>query len=148
VLADALAYARTLEPDLLVDAATLTGACVVALGKTCSAFYADDDRIAKRVSDAAERAGEQFWRMPLIDDLREQLTSDIADLKHTGERFGGSITAALFLKEFVGDVPWVHCDIAGPVTADRQRGIYPKGATGHPVLTFVALVESFAASRR
>jgi leucyl aminopeptidase len=148
VLADALAYARKLGPDVLVDAATLTGACVVALGKTCSAFYSDDDRLAKRMNDAAERAGEQFWRMPLIDDLREQLTSDIADLKHTGERFGGSITAALFLKEFVGEVPWIHCDIAGPVTADRQKGIYPKGATGHPVLTFLALVESFGASRR
>ena len=81
--------------------------------------------------------------MPLIDELREQLKSDIADLKHTGDRYGGSITAALFLREFVGDTPWLHCDIAGPVLADRARGIYPKGATGHPVLTFVSFVESF-----
>jgi leucyl aminopeptidase len=148
VLADALAYARKLDPDVLVDAATLTGACVVALGKTCSAYYTVDERLAKRFKDAADDAGEQFWRMPLIEDLRDQLTSDIADLKHTGERWGGSITAALFLKEFVGDSPWIHCDIAGPVTADRQRGIYPKGATGHPVLTFLALVESLAESPR
>jgi leucyl aminopeptidase len=143
VLADALAYARQLEPDLIVDAATLTGACLVALGKGCSAFYVADDRTAKRFGDAADRAGEQFWRLPLIEELREQLKSDIADLKHTGERYGGSITAALFLQEFVGDTPWIHCDVAGPVLADRARGIYPKGATGHPVLTFLSFVESF-----
>ncbi|HTV23476.1 MAG TPA: leucyl aminopeptidase [Polyangiaceae bacterium] len=143
VLADALAYARKLEPDLIVDAATLTGACLVALGKGCSAFYVADPKMAKRFEDAAELAGEQFWRLPLIEELREQLKSDIADLKHTGERYGGSITAALFLQEFVGDTPWIHCDVAGPVLADRPRGIYPKGATGHPVLTFVSFVESF-----
>jgi leucyl aminopeptidase len=143
VLADALAYARKLEPDLIVDAATLTGACLVALGKGCSAFYVADDKTARRFADAADSAGEQFWRLPLIEELREQLKSDVADLKHTGERYGGSITAALFLQEFVGDTPWIHCDVAGPVLADRPRGIYPKGATGHPVLTFVSFVESF-----
>jgi leucyl aminopeptidase len=143
VLADALAYARQLEPDLIIDAATLTGACLVALGKGCSAFYVDDNKTARRFEDAANLAGEQFWRLPLIEELREQLKSDIADLKHTGERYGGSITAALFLQEFVGDTPWIHCDVAGPVLADRARGIYPKGATGHPVLTFVSFVESF-----
>lgn len=143
VLADALAYAKNLEPDLIVDAATLTGACLVALGKTCSAFYVEDNRTAKRFEDAAALAGEQFWRMPLLDDLRDQLKSDVADLKHTGERYGGSITAALFLQEFVGDTPWLHCDVAGPVLGERARGIYPKGATGHPVLTFINFVESF-----
>ena len=143
VLADALAYAKNLKPDLIVDAATLTGASLVALGKACSAFYVDDNRTAKRFEEAAQQAGEQFWRLPLLEDLREQLKSDIADLKHTGERYGGSITAALFLQEFVGDTPWVHCDVAGPVLADRAKSIYPKGATGHPVLTFVNFVESF-----
>jgi len=143
VLADALAYARKLEPDLIVDAATLTGACLVALGKGCSAFYVADSKTARRFEDAAELAGEQFWRLPLIEELREQLKSDIADLKHTGDRYGGSITAALFLQEFVGETPWLHCDVAGPVLAERARGIYPKGATGHPVLTFVSFVESF-----
>jgi leucyl aminopeptidase len=141
VLADALAYARKIEPDVLVDAATLTGACLVALGKNCSAFYTSDDRLARRFQAAASHAGEQFWRMPLLEDLREQLASDIADLKHTGDRYGGSISAALFLREFVGNTPWIHCDIAGPVLADRARGLYPKGATGHPVLTLLALVE-------
>jgi len=143
VLADALAYAKQLEPDLIIDAATLTGACLVALGKACSAFYVDDDRMAKRFESAAELAGEQFWRLPLLEDLREQLKSDIADLKHTGERYGGSITAALFLQEFVGKTPWIHCDVAGPVLGERAKGIYPKGGTGHPVLTFVSFVESF-----
>ena len=142
VLADALTYASSLEPDLIVDNATLTGACVVALGNTCSGFYATDDELAATFKESATEAGEQFWHMPLLDDLREQLRSDIADLKHTGDRFGGSISAALFLKEFVGkNIPWVHCDIAGPALANRAYGIYPKGGTGHGVLTFLKLLE-------
>lgn len=144
VLADALAYARGLEPDLIVDAATLTGACIVALGKACSAFYTGDDKLSRKFEGAAKEAGESFWRMPLLEELREQLQSDVADLKHTGDRWGGSISAALFLREFVGDVPWIHCDIAGPALSDRARGVVPKGGTGHAVLTFLNLIESFA----
>jgi leucyl aminopeptidase len=144
VLADALAYAARLEPDLVVDAATLTGAALVALGKTCSAYYATSDELAEHLEVAAREAGESFWRMPLLDELADQLKSDIADFKHTGDRYGGSILAALFLREFVGGYPWIHCDVAGPVFAERARGIYPKGATGHPVLTFISLVESYA----
>jgi leucyl aminopeptidase len=146
VLADALAYAVSLKPDLIVDAATLTGAALVALGKTCSAFYATDDDLAAMLEAAAREAGESFWRMPLLEELSEQLKSDVADLKHTGDRYGGSITAALFLREFVGKVPWVHCDIAGPVLAERARGMYPKGGTGHAVLTFLSFVERLAGS--
>ena len=82
--------------------------------------------------------------MPLLDELADQLKSDIADFKHTGDRYGGSILAALFLREFTGGCPWIHCDVAGPVWADRAKGIYPKGATGHPVLTFLHLVEGFS----
>jgi leucyl aminopeptidase len=145
VLADALAYAVKLKPDIIIDAATLTGAALVALGKTCSAFYATDDKHAVLLDAAARDAGEAFWRMPLLEELAEQLKSDVADLKHTGDRWGGSITAALFLREFVGKVPWVHCDIAGPVLAERARGIYPKGGTGHAVLTFLHFVERLAA---
>jgi leucyl aminopeptidase len=143
VLADALCYARRLRPDLLVDAATLTGACVVALGKTYSAYYTSDDDLARSMDEAARHAGDGFWRMPLVEELREQLKSDVADLKHVGDRWGGSITAALFLREFVGDAAWIHCDIAGPVLADQPRALHPKGATGHPVLTFLRLVEAF-----
>jgi leucyl aminopeptidase len=145
VLADALAYAVNLKPDIIVDAATLTGAALVALGKTCSAYYATDDKLAATLEASAREAGELFWRMPLLEELGEQLKSDVADLKHTGDRWGGSITAALFLREFVGKVPWVHCDIAGPVLAERARGVYPKGGTGHAVLTFLGFVERLAA---
>ncbi len=137
VLADCLTYARKVKPDVIVNNATLTGACVVALGATCSGFYATDDKLAASFEGAAREAGEQFWRMPLLEDLRDQLKSDCADLKHTGERYGGSITAALFLREFVGDTPFIHCDIAGPALAHRAHGIYPKGGTGHGVLTFL-----------
>jgi leucyl aminopeptidase len=144
VLADALAYAARLEPDVIIDAATLTGAALVALGKSCSAFYSTDDQLAADLDKAAREAGESFWRMPLLDELADQLRSDIADLKHTGDRYGGSITAALFLREFVGNRPFIHCDVAGPVYAERARGAYPKGATGHPVLTFLRFVENAA----
>jgi leucyl aminopeptidase len=144
VLADALAYGRALEPDLMVDNATLTGACIVALGKCCSGYFATSESTAAQFERAAKQAGEQFWRLPLSDDLKDQLKSDIADLKHTGDRWGGSITAALFLREFVGQVAWVHADIAGPVWAERATGFYPKGATGHGVLTLVSLVEQLA----
>lgn len=142
VLADALTYAARLKPDLLVDAATLTGACLVALGKTCSGYYATSDALAAELETAAKEAGESFWRLPLLDDLAEELKSDVADLKHTGERWGGSITAALFLREFTEHLPWIHCDVAGPVLSDKPRGAYPKGATGHAVLTFLRLVEN------
>jgi leucyl aminopeptidase len=142
VLADALAYARTLSPDLLVDNATLTGACVVALGTSCSGWYASDESAAKEFAAALKQSGEQMWRMPLLEDLRDQIKSDVADLKQAGERYGGSITAALFLKEFAGETPWIHCDIAGPASTERASGwAQSKGATGHGLLTFLALVE-------
>jgi leucyl aminopeptidase len=128
----------------MVCNATLTGACIVALGKLCSGYFATSDETAGQFERAAKRAGEPFWRLPLLEDLKDQLKSDIADLKHTGDRWGGSITAALFLREFVGQVAWVHADIAGPVWAERASGFYPKGATGHGVLTFVSLVEQLA----
>jgi leucyl aminopeptidase len=146
ILADALAYARELKPDLLVDNATLTGAMVVALGSTCTGYFASNEDTARTFADAVKTSGEQMWRMPLIEELKDQLKSDVADLKHTGDRYGGSITAALFLREFIGETKnWVHADIAGPVTADRPTGWNPKGATGHGVLTFLALVEKASA---
>ena len=141
-LADGLAYARRLSPDLIVDVATLTGASMVALGKSCSAYFTADEDWANKFKRSAQMAGESFWQMPLLSELRDQLKSDVADLKHTGDRFGGAISAAMFLKEFVGETPWIHCDIAGPVLADRPKHIYPKGATGHPVLTFVQFIEA------
>ena len=145
VLADCLAYARTLSPDLLIDNATFTGACVVALGTTCSGWYASDDDAAREFSAALKQSGEQMWRMPLLEELREQIKSDVADVKQAGDRYGGSITAALFLREFAGDSRWIHCDIAGPASTDRPNGwAQAKGGTGHAVLTFLALVERAA----
>jgi leucyl aminopeptidase len=146
ILADALAYAKELEPDLIVDNATLTGAMVVALGATYTGYFASNDDTARLFADAVKESGELMWRMPLIEELKDQLKSDVADLKHTGDRFGGSITAALFLREFIGDTKnWVHADIAGPATADRATGWNPKGSTGHGVLTFLSLVERASA---
>ncbi len=141
ILADALTYAKALEPDLIVDNATLTGACVVALGTTCTGWYANGEAVASQFQQAVSDSGEQMWRMPLLEELRDQLKSDVADLKHTGDRWGGSITAALFLREFVGDCRWIHADIAGPATSDRAHSWIPKGGTGHGVLTFLSLVE-------
>jgi len=144
VLADALPYARELEPDYLIDHATLTGACMVALGAITAGLFANDDGLAKKYAAAAEDTGESYWRLPLTDELRETLKSDIADLKHTGDAYGGSITGALFLREFVGKAKWAHLDIAGPTFADRARSIYPKGGTGFGVLTALRFLEQLA----
>jgi leucyl aminopeptidase len=144
-LADALGYGVQLEPDFMLDNATLTGACVVALGPTVSGFYSNRDDLAELVNQSAKTAGEAMWRMPLVEDLREKLKSDWADLKHMGDRWGGSITAALFLREFVSEVPWVHVDIAGPSMADKPYGIYAKGGTGHGVLTYLSLIDALIA---
>lgn len=144
ILADALTYATRLKPDAIIDAATLTGATLVSLGQPYSAFFSTDDVLAQAMERAARSAGESFWRMPLIEELASQLKSDVADLKHVGDRYGGAISAALFLREFVEQVPWIHCDIPGAVYADRPAGVYPKGATGHAVMTFLKLVEIFS----
>jgi leucyl aminopeptidase len=142
VLADALAYSRALAPDAIVDNATLTGACVVALGNTYSGWYANSEPLARDFAAAVKDSGENMWRMPLIEELREQIKSEVADVKQTGDRWGGSITAALFLREFAGDAKWVHCDIAGPANLERPTAwMQAKGASGHAVLTFLALIE-------
>jgi leucyl aminopeptidase len=144
VLADALAYATKLQPDVLIDHATLTGACMIALGSLTAGLYANDEQLGADYLAAAKAAGESMWRMPLLDELRDSLKSDIADLKHTGDRYGGSITAALFLREFIGDAKWVHLDIAGPAFLDRPTALSGKGATGFGVLTLVQFIESLA----
>lgn len=146
VLADCLAYARALKPDFILDNATLTGACVVALGPTVSGFFANREEVAEMFRAAARSSGESMWQMPLVEELREGLKSDWADIKHTADRWGGAITAALFLREFVGDTPWIHVDIAGPSMANKPYGIHPKGGTGHGVLTYLRLIEQFAQS--
>lgn len=139
VLGDAIWYARQLGATHLVDLATLTGACVVALGKTTSGLFGTPAGWVEQVRAAADRAGDRSWPMPVFDDYREQLKSDIADFTNTGGRAGGAITAALFIKEFCGDLPWVHMDIAGTAWSEEPKPYQPKGATGVGVRTLVEL---------
>jgi leucyl aminopeptidase len=138
-LGDAITYARTkIQPDELFDFATLTGACMVALGPYTAGVMGDNDRLVNSWLSAAGRAGEEMWRLPLLPRLREQLKSPIADLRNTGDRFGGAITAGLFLKTFVKDTPWVHVDLAGPAAVTGGgRASQPRGATGFGVATIV-----------
>ena len=141
-LADALVYAETLKVDAIVDLATLTGACIVALGNDIAGLWSPDDDLAAEMKTAAELAGEKFWQLPMEDKYFEGLKSQIADMKNTGPRAGGSITAALFLKQFIKDTPWMHLDVAGPVWADSAGGVNNKGATGFPVRTLVNWVSN------
>jgi leucyl aminopeptidase len=143
-LADALVFTEKLGVDAIVDLATLTGACIVALGNDIAGLWASDDALASQIETAAEAAGEKFWQMPMEEKYFEGLKSPIADMKNTGPRPGGSITAALFLKQFVKETPWAHLDIAGPVWADKEDGCNNAGATGYPVRTLVNWVLSDA----
>ncbi len=144
VLADALAFADAeLAPDYLVDLATLTGAISVALGRKTAGYFSNDDRLAARIETAAEDAGERLWRMPLVEDYRGQIDSEVADLKNVGgDLGGGAITAALFLREFVGERRWAHLDIAGASRGDADDDENPKGATGYGVRTLLTWLAS------
>jgi leucyl aminopeptidase len=139
ILGDGLWYARRLGATHLVDVATLTGAIVVALGKTTSGVFGTPDSWVETVRRVANRAGDRAWPMPLFDDYKDQLKSEIADFTNTGGRPGGSITAAIFLKEFSGGLPWVHIDIAGTAWAEDAKPFMPKGATGVAVRTLASL---------
>jgi leucyl aminopeptidase len=146
VMADALARASEDSPDLLVDIATLTGACTVALGNRVAGLITDDADAAEQVRAAADAAGEQVWALPIPEEMRAKLDSAVADLANVGNRFGGALQAAAFLREFVpSDVPWAHLDIAGPArNPDTAYGYTPKGGTGFGVRTLVALAERLA----
>jgi len=139
VLGDALWYARQLGVTHIVDVATLTGACVVALGKTTTGLFGVPDAWRDRVHRASERAGDRSWPMPLFDDYKDLFKSEIADFANTGGRAGGAITGALFIKEFAGDLPWVHMDIAGTAWSEEAKPYQPKGATGVAVRTLAEL---------
>jgi len=146
VIADGLALAAESEPDLIVDIATLTGAAKVALGPLIGGLFASDDEAAALVSSAAEAAGEKMWRMPLEAEYKPLIESDIADMKNIAGRWGGAITAGLLLSEFVGDIPWVHLDIAGPARADKNDHYISKGGTGVGVATLVEIARAVADS--
>ncbi len=145
VLAEALILASEEKPAAIVDLATLTGACLVALGQKIAGLMGNDDEFVSRVAAAAAEAGERVWHLPLPADYRSELDSDIADLRNIAKgRFGGTLTAGLFLQEFVGDeIPWAHIDIAGPAFISDVDGENAKGATGFGVRTILRLIESW-----
>jgi len=144
VLADGLAYARQLGATHLIDAATLTGAVVVALGGVNAGVFANNDDMYARFEKAEQRAGEKMWRMPLDDEYRELIRSGIADIKNTGGRYGGAISAAMFLKEFVEDTPWIHLDIAGTAWTEEAKSWIALGPSGIAVRSIVEFVKDMA----
>jgi len=144
ILADALSYAGKLGARLMVDVATLTGACRVALGDICTGAFGSSQELVDKVVAAGAEAGERIWPMPMYEEYKELNKSDVADIKNVGGRYGGAITAAQFLSEFAGDTPWVHLDIAGTSMSEKERAYLVKGATGVPVRTLVNLVLSLA----
>ncbi len=145
VLADALSWAGQEKPDLLVDIATLTGACQIALGDRTAGLMASDDGTADTLLDAAEAAGEPLWQLPIPEEMLEGLRSEVADLKSAGPRPGGALTAAAFLREFVpAGTPWAHLDIAGPAWAEKPYDHVAKGGTGAGVRTLIALARALS----
>jgi leucyl aminopeptidase len=144
VLGEALVLASEEEPAAIVDLATLTGACLVALGDKIAGLMSNDDELCDRVRVAAAQAGERVWALPLPDDYASQLESDVADVKNIGTRYGGTLTAGLFLKRFVSEgIPWAHMDIAGPGMGSETDGVNPKGGTGFGVRTLCRLLEDW-----
>jgi leucyl aminopeptidase len=143
VLADGLAYAKQLGATHLIDAATLTGACVVALGTTNAGAFSNDEETYAKFSAILETSGEKFWRLPLGEEYAEQIKSDIADIKNTGGRHGGAITAAEFLKVFAGETPWIHLDIAGLAWIEDSKLYIAKGPSGVAVRSILEWVRSY-----
>jgi len=144
VLADGLAYAKQLGATHLIDAATLTGACVVALGMVNAGVFSNDDETYGKFAAALERSGEKFWRLPLGDEYVEMIRSEIGDIKNTGGRWGGAITAAEFLHTFAEDTPWIHLDIAGVAWAEETKSYMAKGPSGIAVRSIVEWVRSYS----
>ena len=144
ILADALTYAGRFKPEAIVDLATLTGACIVALGDNVIGMMGTDDKLKKRIRDAAETTGERLWELPLWEEYHELIKSDVADFKNSGGRVAGTITAAAFLSKFVGDYPWVHLDIAGPAWLSKDKPYIPKGASGIGVRLIVQFMRNLS----
>jgi leucyl aminopeptidase len=144
VLADGLYYARQLGCTHLIDAATLTGACVVALGYVNAGIFANDDKMYGRFEEALNKAGEKMWRLPLDEEYKESIRSNIADIVNSGGRWGGAVTAAMFLKEFAEDTPWLHLDIAGTAWTEDNKPWIAKGPSGIAVRSLVQFVQDFS----
>jgi leucyl aminopeptidase len=144
VLADALAYASAQKPDIIIDIATLTGACVVALGHLIAAVMTNTPALAKAIITAGEAEGEKFWELPLVKEYAPDVKSKIADLQNIGKRRGdaGTIIGGLFLQEFVNGAQWAHLDIAGPSWTDSDGPLCPTGGTGNPVRSILHYLET------
>jgi leucyl aminopeptidase len=143
ILADALTYALGFKPRLIIDLATLTGACIVALGDQIAGVMGTDKGALDELRKASEITGEDIWPLPLKEEYEELIKSDVADVKNSGGREAGAIQGGLFLKKFVGDTPWIHLDIAGPVWSDKDRPYRPKGATGFGVRLLVEFLKGW-----
>ena len=143
ILADALTYAGRFKPAAIVDLATLTGACVIALGDHVTGMMGTDEALKRRIKDAAYATEEKVWELPLWEEYHELIKSDVADYKNHGGRSGGAITAAAFLSKFVGDFPWVHLDIAGPAWLTKDKPYIPKGASGVGVRLMVEFLKGW-----
>lgn len=143
ILADALGYASTYKPNAVIDLATLTGACVVALGSHATGMMGTDESLMARLETSGEKTFERVWQLPLFDEYEAQIKSDVADVKNVGGRWGGAITAALFLKKFIGDYPWVHLDIAGTAILEEPQPYSPKGGSGVGVRLLVDVLRNW-----
>jgi leucyl aminopeptidase len=148
ILADALTYAARFKPKAIIDMATLTGACIIALGDDVIGMMGTDDGLKNDLRRAATETGEKLWELPIWDDYAELIKSDVADMKNTGGRAGGAITAAVFLGKFVGKIPWVHLDIAGPAWLSKERHYIPRGASAVGVRLMVRFLRDRAAAAK
>jgi leucyl aminopeptidase len=142
ILADGLALAAQQKPDYMINLATLTGACMVALGSEVGGLFSNNQPLADQLLRSARETGEKLWQLPLVKEYRELIKSSVADMKNIGGSHGGAITAALILQEFVGDVPWAHLDIAGPAFAESDTALCNKGGTGFGVRTVLRFLSS------
>jgi leucyl aminopeptidase len=143
ILSDALTYSLRYQPKAIIDVATLTGACVIALGDYVAGLFGNDESLLKQVEQASEKTGERVWRLPLWEEYFEYLRSDTADFRNVGTRSGGAIIGAIFLSKFVGKTPWVHLDIAGPASIEKERPYIPSGGTGAGVRLLIQLLRDW-----
>ncbi len=143
ILADALTYGLNYQPKAIIDLATLTGACVIALGDYVIGLFGNDDLLLRRIQDASGKTGEKVWQLPLWEEYFENLKSDVADFKNVGTRSAGAINGAIFLSKFVGKTPWAHLDIAGPAYIEKERPYIPKGGTGVGVRLLIQLLRDW-----
>jgi leucyl aminopeptidase len=143
ILSDALTYSHRYQPKAIIDLATLTGACVIALGDYVIGLFGNDESLVKRIEEASGKTGEKVWRLPLLDEYFEYLKSDAADFRNVGTRAAGAIIGGIFLSKFVEKIPWVHLDIAGPAFIEKERPYIPKGGTGVGVRLVVQLLRDW-----